>query len=94
MSGGDYGRVRHTFWTDPDIKRALSPEQKALLLYFFTSPHRTLQEFFGNRILRWDRQSGQVRAHVGTGRPGRSADGTPGAEAEIKTPDGVCDAAR
>lgn len=42
MSGGDYGRVRHTFWTDPDIKRALSPEQKALLLYYFTSPHRTL----------------------------------------------------
>lgn len=42
MAGGDYGRIRHTFWTDPDIKRALSPEQKVLLLYYFTSPHRTL----------------------------------------------------
>ncbi len=42
MSGGDYGRVRHTFWTDPDIKRVLNTEQKALLLYYFTSPHRNL----------------------------------------------------
>lgn len=42
MTGGDYGRIRHTFWTDPDIKRALTPEQKTLLLYYFTSPHRTL----------------------------------------------------
>lgn len=42
MSGGDYGRIRHTFWTDPDIKRVLNPEQKTLLLYFFSSPHRTL----------------------------------------------------
>jgi hypothetical protein len=42
MAGGDYGRIRHTFWTDPDIKRALTPEQKTLLLYYFTSPHRTL----------------------------------------------------
>lgn len=42
MAGGDYGRVRHTFWTDPDIKRVLTPEQKTLLLYYFTSPHRTL----------------------------------------------------
>lgn len=42
MSGGDYGRIRHTFWTDPDIKRVLNPEQKTLLLYYFSSPHRTL----------------------------------------------------
>jgi 5-methylcytosine-specific restriction endonuclease McrA len=42
MAGGDYGRIRHTFWTDPDIKRVLTSEQKALLLYFFTSPHSNL----------------------------------------------------
>jgi hypothetical protein len=42
VAGGDYGRVRHTFWTDPDIKRTLTAEQKALLLYFFTSPHSNL----------------------------------------------------
>lgn len=42
MAGGDYGRIRHTFWTDPDIKRGLNVEQKALLLYYFTSPHSSL----------------------------------------------------
>lgn len=39
MAGGDYGRIRHTFWSDPEIKRALTAEQKALLLYYFTNPH-------------------------------------------------------
>lgn len=34
-----YARVARTFWTDPDIKRRLTPEQKELLLYYFTSPH-------------------------------------------------------
>ena len=42
MAGGDYSRVRRTFWTDPDIKRVLSAEQKALLLYFITSPHANM----------------------------------------------------
>lgn len=42
MAGGDYSRVRQTFWTDPDIKRVLSAEQKALLLYFITSPHANM----------------------------------------------------
>ena len=42
MAGGDYGRVRHSFWTDPDIKRPLQPSQKLLLLYFFTNPHSNL----------------------------------------------------
>lgn len=42
MAGGNYGRVLQTFWTDPDIKRVLTTEQKALLLYFFTSPHANL----------------------------------------------------
>lgn len=40
--GGDYGKVLRSFWTDPDIKRTLSPEQKELLLYYFTSPHGNL----------------------------------------------------
>lgn len=39
MAGGNYGRVRVTFWTDPDIKRKLTAEQKTLLLYYFSSPH-------------------------------------------------------
>lgn len=42
MAGGDYGRVRHTFWSDPDVKRKLSPGQKLLLLYFFSNPHTNL----------------------------------------------------
>lgn len=41
MAGGDYGRILHTFWTDPDIKR-LPFEQKGLLLYYFTSPHSSM----------------------------------------------------
>lgn len=39
MAGGNYGKVRITFWTDPDIKRKLTAEQKTLLLYYFSSPH-------------------------------------------------------
>jgi hypothetical protein len=42
MSGGDYGRIRHTFWTDPDIKRKLSPDEKLLLVYLFSSPHSNM----------------------------------------------------
>lgn len=42
MAGGDYGRIRHTFWSDPEIKRTLSAEQKALLLYYFANPHCNL----------------------------------------------------
>lgn len=37
-----YRNIVPTFWTDPDIKRRLSLEQKALLLYFFTSPHSNM----------------------------------------------------
>lgn len=46
MAGGDYGRIRHTFWTDPDIKRSLTPEQKVLLLYWFSSPHSNMVGLF------------------------------------------------
>jgi hypothetical protein len=42
MAGGDYGRVRHTFWTDPEIKRGLGAEAKLLLLYYFTNSHTNL----------------------------------------------------
>lgn len=41
-AGGEYGIVLHKFWTDPDIKRVLSPEQKSLLLYWFTGPRSNL----------------------------------------------------
>lgn len=41
MAGENYRRVVPSFWTDPDIKD-LSLEDKALLLYFFTSPHSTM----------------------------------------------------
>ena len=42
MAGENYRRVVPSFWTDPDIKRALTLEDKALLLYYFTSPHSNM----------------------------------------------------
>lgn len=42
MAGENYRRVVPSFWTDPDVKRKLTLEQKALLLYFFTSPHSNM----------------------------------------------------
>lgn len=38
----DYARILGSFWTDPDIKRPLPPEQKCLLLYYFSSPLKNL----------------------------------------------------
>lgn len=42
MAQTGYGRVQRGFWTDPDIKRVLTPEQKVLLIYYFTSPHSNM----------------------------------------------------
>lgn len=42
MAGGDYGRIRHTFWTDPEIKRGLAPGAKLLLLYYCSNAHSSL----------------------------------------------------
>lgn len=42
MAGENYRRVVPTFWTDPDVKRKLTREQKLLLLYFCTSPHSNM----------------------------------------------------
>lgn len=41
-----YGRISRGFWSDPDIKRKLSAEQKALLLYYFTSPHSNMSGLY------------------------------------------------
>lgn len=41
MASGDYARIRHGFWTDPDVRR-LDAEQKVLLLYYFSSPHSNM----------------------------------------------------
>jgi sugar lactone lactonase YvrE len=46
-------------------------------------------EFFGYRILRWERRTGRITPYVGTGRPGRAAEGTLAHEAAIGTPDGL-----
>lgn len=37
-----YCRVAPTFWTDPDVKRPLTRDQKLLALYYFTSPHTNM----------------------------------------------------
>lgn len=42
MAGGDYGRIRHTFWTDPEIKRGLTPGAKLLLVYYCSNAHSNL----------------------------------------------------
>lgn len=42
MAGENYRRVVPSFWTDPDLKRKFTLGQKALLLYFFTSPHSNM----------------------------------------------------
>ena len=42
MAGENYRRVVPTFWTDPDVKRKLTRDQKLLLLYFCTSPHSNM----------------------------------------------------
>lgn len=41
-----YCRIAPTFWTDPDVRRRLSREQKHLLLYYFTSPHTNMAGLF------------------------------------------------
>jgi hypothetical protein len=38
----EYRKIVLTFWTDPDVKRPLTRDQKLLLLYFFTSPHSNM----------------------------------------------------
>lgn len=42
MAQEAYAPIRLTFWRDPDIKRPLTLEQKALLLYLFSSPHSNM----------------------------------------------------
>lgn len=39
MSYGEYVRLRTGFWSDPDVRRSVTIEQKALLLYYISSPH-------------------------------------------------------
>lgn len=62
-------KVVPSFWTDPDVKRPLTLEQKALLLYLFTSPHSTM---IGLYYLPLDYASAEtglsteaIRAHLG-----------------------------
>jgi hypothetical protein len=38
----EYRQIVPSFWTDPDIKRQLTLEQKALLIYLITSPHSNM----------------------------------------------------
>lgn len=42
MPVSHYCRIAPTFWTDPDVKRALDRDEKLLLLYYFTSPHTNM----------------------------------------------------
>lgn len=42
MPAEAYGVVLKTFWTDPDIKRKLTRDQKHLFLYLCTSPHSNM----------------------------------------------------
>ena len=42
MAQGEYSRIQHGFWRDPDIKRPLAPVQKCLLLYYFSAPGANL----------------------------------------------------
>lgn len=42
MSDEHYGKILHSFWTDPRIKRRLSREAKLLLCYYFSSPHKNM----------------------------------------------------
>lgn len=39
MSKVAYRRMVPTFWTDPDVKRPLTRDQKCFLIYLFTNPH-------------------------------------------------------
>lgn len=34
-----YKTIDETFWTDPDVKKKLSPNEKLLFLYLITNPH-------------------------------------------------------
>lgn len=43
---GSYCRISPSFWTDPDVRRPLTLEQKHLLLYYFTSPHTNMIGFY------------------------------------------------
>lgn len=42
MSDEHYGKILHSFWTDPRIKRRLSRDGKLLLAYYFSSPHKNM----------------------------------------------------
>jgi hypothetical protein len=42
VSDEHYGKILHSFWTDPRIKRRLSKEAKLLLCYYFSSPHKNM----------------------------------------------------
>lgn len=42
MAGETYGNVAVTFWTDREVKRVLTSEQKLLALYYFTAPHSNM----------------------------------------------------
>jgi hypothetical protein len=42
VSDEHYGKILHSFWTDPRIKRRLSREAKLLLCYYFSSPHKNM----------------------------------------------------
>jgi hypothetical protein len=42
VAGEEYRRIVLTFWTDPEVKRPLTRDQKLLLLYFCTSPHSNM----------------------------------------------------
>jgi hypothetical protein len=42
VSDEHYGKILHSFWTDPRIKRRLSRDAKLLLCYYFSSPHKNM----------------------------------------------------
>jgi hypothetical protein len=46
VSDEHYGKILHSFWTDPRIKRGLSKDGKLLLAYYFSSPHKNMSGVF------------------------------------------------
>jgi len=48
-----------------------------------------ISEYFSHRVVRLDPESGSLEVVVGSGEPGRGADGRPAADTAIRNPDGL-----